>query len=333
MRATRRRLLSAIGALTLSPALRSLAQGAKAWRIGILETISRTPNKANMEALVAGLREHGYVEGRNVSFDYRSSEGRAEEFPQLAAELVGAKVDLIVTRGTPAALAAAKATRTIPVVMAAIGEPPGRGVVASLAHPGGNVTGLSAFVTELTGKRLEVLRELVPKMARVATLLNMGNPIFAAQWKETQAAAAKLGLEAHLLDVRKYADIEPAFTEAAKQRAQGLIVGIDALTQANRTRIAELAIEHRLPAIYAAKEFADAGGLASYGVSYPDLYYRAAGMVHKIFRGARPGDLPVEQPTKYELIINRRSAAAIGVAIPRSLLPRIDEVIEEAPAR
>jgi len=310
------------------PAARALAQKTRVWRIGVLETTSMSLNAANFDALRRGLRALGYTEGQNLIFDYRSAEGRGERFAELASELVSSKVDLIVTRGTPALLAASKATTTIPIVMAAIGEPPGQGIVATLAHPGGNVTGLSAFVTELTGKRIEVLREAVPKLARIATLLNMGNPIFLAQWNETQAAAQSMGMQAHLLDVRKAQELEAAFSQAAKLRAEGLIIGIDALTQANRKFIAELCIKHRLPAVYASREFAEAGGLISYGVSYPDLYYRAANIVHKIFMGAKPGELPVEQPTKYELVINRKAAASVGLTIPAALMFRADEIID-----
>jgi putative ABC transport system substrate-binding protein len=325
--ADRRRRLIALGLAGLAAPWHSFAQKSRVWRIGVLETIPRAANAANFEAFLKAMRDVGYAEAKNLSIDYRTTDGRAELFSSLADELVREKVDLILTRGTPAALAAAKATRTIPVVMAAIGEPPGRGVVASLAHPGGNVTGLSAFVTELTGKRIEVL-QAIRKMSRVAALLNMGNPIFAGQWKETQIAAEKLGMQAQLLDVRKAEELEAAFATAVQQRADGLVVGIDAVTQANRDVIARLAAQHRLAAVYAAKEFADAGGLLSYGVSYPDLYHRAAGFVDKIFKGARPGDLPVEQPTKYELVINRKAATALGLTIPASLLARADEVIQ-----
>jgi len=323
---TRRQILL-LGLCAVVAPLKAFAQKTRVWRIGVLETTSMTLNTANFDAFRKGIRDLGYVEGKNLNFDYRSAEGRGERFAELASELVNSKVDLIVTRGTPALLAASKATTTIPIVMAAIGEPPGQGIVATLARPGRNVTGLSAFVTELTGKRIEVLREAVPKVSRIATLLNMGNPIFLAQWKETQSAAQSLNMQAQLLDVRKAEELEPAFLQAVKQSADGLIVGIDALTQANRRLIAELCVKHRLPAIYASKEFAEAGGLISYGVSYPDLYYRAANLVHKIFVGAKPGDLPVEQPTKYELVVNRRAAATLGLSIPASLLLRADEVI------
>lgn len=321
-----RRQMLLLGLCALLPLPRAVAQKPRVWRIGVLETTSMSLNAANFDALRKGLRSLGYTEGQNLVFDYRSAEGRAERFAELANELVKSKVDLIVTRGTPALFAASKATTTIPIVMAAIGEPP-QGIVATLARPGGNVTGLSAFVTELTGKRIEVLREAVPKLSRIATLFNMGNPLFLAQWKETQVATQSLGMQAQLLDVRKAEELEPAFLQAAKQRADGLIVGIDVFTQANRRFIAELCIKHRLPAIYASKEFVEVGGLISYGVSYPDLYYRAATMVHKIFLGSKPSDLPVEQPTKYELVINRKAAGSLGLTLPASLLLRADEVL------
>jgi len=324
----RRDTILGLFALAATPAFSLAQQAGKAWRIGVLETTSMALNAANFDAFRKGLREFGYIEQKNLLFEYRSAEGRGERFVDLATELVNLKVDMIVTRGTPAALAASNATRTIPVVMAAIGEPPGQSIVATLARPGGNVTGLSAFVTELTAKRIEVLREMVPKIARISTLLNMGNPISLAQWKETQSAAKVLGIQCKLLDVRKADELEHAFDEAINQRADGLFVGIDALTQANRHLIAELAVKRRLPTVHASKEFVDAGGLISYGVSYPDLYYRAAGIVNKIFLGTKPGDIPVEQPIRYELVINRRTAKALGIAIPKELLFRADEIIE-----
>ncbi|MFO1317321.1 MAG: ABC transporter substrate-binding protein [Burkholderiales bacterium] len=324
---TRRRVLF-FGLCAALPPLQALAQKARVWRVGILETTSLSLNAANFDALRKGLRALGYAEGQNLVFDYRSAEGRGERFAELATELVNTRVDLIVTRGTPALLAASKATTTIPIVMAAIGEPPGQGIVATLARPGGNVTGFSAFVTELTGKRIEVLRELVPQLSRIATLLYMSNPISAAQWKETQIAARSMRIQSDLLDVRKAEELESAFSQAVRQRANGLLVGIDVFTQANRRLIAELCVKHRLPAIYASKEFVEAGGLISYGVSYPDLYYRAANIIHKIFMGANPGNLPVEQPTKYELVINRRAAAGLGLTLPAPLVFRADEVID-----
>jgi putative ABC transport system substrate-binding protein len=294
----------------------------------MLETTSMASNAANLEAFRQGLRELGYVEGRNYIIEYRSADGRRERFPDLATELVRLKVDVIVTRGTPAVMAAKNATGAIPVVMAASGDPVLSGVVASLARPGGNVTGLSAIVVEVSGKRLELLREVVPGVSRIAVLFNMSNPTDALQWKETENAASSLRVQLQLLDVRKPGDFATAFDAAIKQRAGALFVGVDALTWANRRPIVDLAAKNRLPAIYAAREFVDAGGLISYGVSYPHLYHRAATYVDKILRGAKPADLPVEQPTKFELVINLKTAKALGLTIPPSLLGRADEVIQ-----
>ena len=216
----------------------------------------------------------------------------------------------------------------IPVVMAASGDPLGAGVVAGLARPGGNVTGLSAFVTELQAKRLELLREMVPRINRIAALLNMSSPAEPPQWEETKAAARTLAIEPQLLDVRKPEDLGRAFETAIRQRADALVVGMNVLTQANRRPIADLATKHRLPAIYASREFVDAGGLVVLGVSYPDLYRRAATYVDKILKGTKPADLPIEQPTKFELVINLKAAKAIGLDVPPTLLARADEVIE-----
>jgi putative ABC transport system substrate-binding protein len=304
------------------------SQAARVYRIGILETLPAELNVSNVGALRRGLREHGYVEGQNLRIEYRSADGRANQFPNLAAELVRLGVDLIVTRGTPAARAAKAATATIPVVMAAIGEPLGVGVVASLAHPGGNVTGLSAFVTELSGKRIELLKETFPSVARVGLLQNMGNPVSPPQWEATQSAAKELRISTELFDVRSDQDIESAFAAIAARKVDALSVGIDALTQAKAKMIVDLAAEHKLPTAYPAREFVDVGGLLSYGPSYPDLYFRAAGLIDKIFKGAKPGDLPVEQPTKLELVINLKTAKALSLTIPPTLLARADEVIE-----
>ena len=298
----------------------------KQWRIGMLETISAAANAASLNALRKGLRDLGYVEGNNLVLEYRSAEGVGDRFPDLATELVRQNVDLIVTRGTPAVLAAKAATTTIPVVMAAIGEP--MLAVASIARPGGNVTGLSAFVTDLQAKRVELLKDVFPGLSRVATMLNMGNPVFPPQWREIDAAARSLGLEAQLFDVRKTADIEPAFNLAVERRVEAIVVGLDAVTQVNAVLIAEIATNRRLATIYASKEFVEVGGLIAYGVSYPDLYRRAATYIDKIFKGARPADLPVEQPIKFELVINLKTAKALGLDLPPTLLARADEVIE-----
>jgi putative tryptophan/tyrosine transport system substrate-binding protein len=306
------------------------AQSGHLYRVGILETVPAERNRDNLDGLLRGLRERGYVEGQNLRIEYRSADGQAERFLDLATELVHLPVDLIVTRGTPVAKAAKATTDMIPIVMAAIAEPlgVGVGVVASLAHPGGNVTGLSAFATELAGKRVELLKEARPSIARVGFLQNMGNPASPPQWEAVQAAAKALGLSAEPFDVRSTNDIANAFARIAKDRFDALSVGIDALTQANAKMIVELAAAHKLLTAYPAREFVDAGGLLSYGPSYPDLYYRAAGLIDKIFKGAKPGDLPVEQPTKLEVVINLKTAKTLGVEIPPNLLARADEVIE-----
>src|SRR5215204_1093763 len=274
------------------------AQAPRIYRIGIIETVATAHNKPNLAALVGALRELGYVEGSNLHIEYRSADGEAARFPEIAAELVTAGVDLIVTRGTPAALAAKNATQSIPIVMAAIGEPIGPGVVAQLARPGGNITGLSAFVTELQGKRVELIKEAVPGTTCVSALLNMGNPVSPPQWQETMRVT------------------------------HALAVGIDYLIQAHAPLIIGLAARRRLPTIYPSREFADDGGLLTYGVSYPNLYARAAGFIDRIFKGAKPSDLPVEQPTKMELVVNLKTADVLGLRFPPTLLARADEVIE-----
>ncbi|HWO90977.1 MAG TPA: ABC transporter substrate-binding protein [Methylomirabilota bacterium] len=325
---TRRVFLGTLASGLLAAPLVEAQQTGKVYRIGMLETTSPALNAANLDAFRRGLRELGYVEGQNFTIEYRSADGRSERFPDLAAELVRLKVDVILTRGTPAVMAAKNATATIPVVMAASGDPVLSGVVSSLARPGGNVTGLSAIVVQIVGKRLELIREVVPGVSRVAALFNMSNPNDALQWKETESAGPSLRVQVQLLDVRKPGDLAGAFDAAVKQRAGALVVGLDALTWANHRPIVDLAAKHRLPAMYGGREFVDAGGLIAYGVSYPHLYHRAATYVDKILKGAKPADLPVEQPTRLELVINLKTAKALGLAIPPSLVQRADEVIQ-----
>ena len=298
----------------------------KVYRIGVLERTSPTVNVANLESFRQGLRALGYVEGKNLVIEHRSAEGRDEPFADLAAELVRLKVDLILTRGTPAALAAKHATPVIPVVITGVGDPVGQGIITSLAHPGGNITGLSATVTEIYPKRVELLKELVPKAARIAALFNMSNPAIPRQWTAVETAARSLGVQPLLLDVRKAEDLRPAFETAMRERADALVVGLETLTLANAPLIVDLAAKHRLPAVYASTEFI--GGLASYGVNYPDHYRRAATFVDKIFKGAKPSDLPVEQPTKLELVVNLRTARALGLTIPRTVMLQVDQIVE-----
>ncbi|HEY3177675.1 MAG TPA: ABC transporter substrate-binding protein [Casimicrobiaceae bacterium] len=288
--------------------------------------MSHQRDSANLDALRKGLRELGYVEGRNLIIEYRSADGRADRFPELASELVRLKIDLIVTRGTPAARAAKNATGTIPVVMATMGDP--RAIAASFAHPGGNITGVTTFSTELTAKRIELLKELVPNVSRVGLLHNMGNPAAPPEWEEIKIAARSLGLQAELLDARSQGDLSRAFDLAIRQHVDALVIGADGLTQMHQRTIVDLVARNRLAAAYPAREFVDAGGLMAYAVKYPDLYFRFASLIDKIFKGAKPGDLPVEQPTKFELVINLKTAKALGLRMPQSLLLRADEVIQ-----
>jgi ABC-type uncharacterized transport system substrate-binding protein len=314
------------GAAVVWPLAVHAQQGRKIWCIGILETVSAAANAANFDAFRRGLRDLGYVEGQSYVIEYRSADGSAERFADLAAELVRMPVDIIVTRGTPAVLAAKKATATIPIVMAAIGDPVGVGVVASLAQPGGNITGFNSFTTELSGKRVEILKEAFPGVARAGFLNNMSNPVVPPQWDITKEAARAFGLHVELLNVGSAEDVPRAFDKAGALDA--LLVGVDAVTQANAQAIIDHVARLRIPAIYASREFVDAGGLMTYSVGYPHLYYRGAALVDKILKGARPGDLPVEQPTKLELVINLKAARALGLEIPPTFLARADEVIE-----
>jgi len=323
----RRSLVAALGVASQWPALLR-AQPARQYRVGILETVSAERNAANLEGLRRGLRERGYVEGKNLKLEYRSADGEPARFPDLARDLVTLGVDLIVTRGTPAARAAKGATHTIPIVMAAIGEPLGVGVVESLARPGENVTGLSAFVTELAGKRVELLKGSFPTIASVGFMVNMENPVSPPQWEATQVAAKAFGLAAELFDVRSAQHIKEAFDRIGARTHIALSLGIDAVTQAGAAAIVASAAEHRLPTAYPAREFVDIGGLMSYGPSYVDLYVRAAGMIDKIFKGAKPAEMPVEQPTKLELVINLKTAKVLDLSIPSLILARADEVIE-----
>jgi putative ABC transport system substrate-binding protein len=325
----RREFISLLGGAAAAWPLAASAQtDAKIYRIGILETVAPSRNAANLDALRQGLREVGYVEKQNYILEYRSADGDAGRFPELAAELVRLRVDMIVTRGTPAAQAAKTATETLPIVMAAIGEPLGVGVVASLARPGGNVTGMSAFVTELSGKRIELMKEIVPSISHVAFLQNMANPVSTPQWETVKTVAGILSLSVELFDVRNEQDIARAFAAATENKVNAISVGIDGLIQTKADMIVELAARYKLLTAYPSREFVEAGGLLSYGVSYPDLYRRSATLIDKIFKGTKPGDLPVEQPTKLELVINLKTAKALGLSVSPTLIARADEVIE-----
>jgi putative ABC transport system substrate-binding protein len=323
----RREFIKVIGGGTVAwPFAARAQQAGKVYRLGILETVPVAQNAANLDALRHGLRHFGYLEGQNLIIEYRSADGRAERFPELAAELVRLKVDLIVTKGTPAVQAAKEATKTIPVVMAATGAP--LVVVDSLAHPGGNVTGMSAFDDALIGKRVALLKELVPSLSRLAMLQNVGNPMSLPEWEGAKAAARSLSLQAVLFDVRGEADLRRAFDAAVQQDVDGILTAADAVTEVHRRLIVDLAASTRLPAGHPSRDFVEIGGLMTYGVDYANLYFRVATFVDKIFKGASPAELPVEQPTRFELVINVKAARALGLAIPPSLLAQADDIIE-----
>ena len=324
-----------ITVLTLCATLFALCVAADAQQTGKIPRISYlgfgSPSTipTRIEAFRQGLRELGYVEGKNIFIEWRSAEGNADRLPSLAAELVRLKVDIIVTNGPYSTRAAKAATVTIPVVMAAVGDPVGDGIVASLARPGGNITGLSSVAPELSGKRLELLKEIVPKLSRVAVFGSSTSPNTAGALREVELAAGALKVKVQYLDVLSPKDIETAFRAAVKGRADAMLWQVAAgVANANRTQILELAVKSRLPAIYANQRTVEAGGLMSYGVINLDLDRRAATYVDKILKGAKPADLPVEQPTKFELIINLKAAKQIGLRIPPNVLVRADKVIK-----
>ena len=323
----RREFITLLGGAAAWP-LAARAQQQKVWRIGMLDTASRELNSANLAVFYKELRDFGYVEGQNLIIEYRSADGRNERLPDLVSELLRLNVDLIVVRGTPEVLAIKNATSTIPVVMSAVVDPVGLGVAASLRRPGGNITGMSSIVTELEAKRVELLKELVPGMKRMALLGDFRNSAVTMQWEEVQIAARSLGIEAQRFDVRSTADVNRAFEVAIREHVDAIRVGVDGVTRPNRRLIIDLAAMHKLPTIYAAREFADDGGLIAYAANYAHLYLRAASFVDKIFKGANPADIPVEQPTKFDLIVNLKTAKALGLTVPYTLLARADEVIE-----
>jgi putative ABC transport system substrate-binding protein len=297
----RREFIPILGAAAAWPLAARAQQPRRVWRIGVLETTSMALNAANFEAFRQSLRDLGYIEEQNLIIEYRSAEGRAERFTDLAADLLRLNIDVIVTRGTPAVL--------------------------GLARPGGNVTGLSLQNIDSANKRIELLREVLPGLRRLAVLVNAGNPVHVLEIGEVHEAARTLGIDVATLEIQRTEDIAPAI-EAGKARADALYVAGDALLKANRARINILAAGARLPTIYVQREFVDAGGLISFGPNYQDLFGRSAGYVDKILRGAKPADLPVEQPTKFDLAINLITARALGLTVPPSLLARADEVIE-----
>ena len=306
----------------------SAQQRAKLPTIGFLGNSTAVLEANLLRAFRDGLRELGYQEGRNIAIEYRWADGDYARFPTLVAELLALKVDVIVTAGTPAALAVKKATTSVPLVMVAVGDPVGTGLVPSLARPGGNLTGLSSISSDLEGKRLELLREVVPKLSHVAFFFNSLNPFHTVSMRQARAAAQALHVKLQAHDVRASDDLDRAFAAIVKEKPDALLILADRVFLHNRQRMMDFAAEHRLPSVNAYRELVEAGGLMSYGPSYEDMHRRAAIYVDKILKGAKPGDLPVEQPTKFTLMINLKTAKAIGLTIPESFLLRADQVIE-----
>lgn len=319
----------ALGAILLVFCVSASAQQAKkVSRIGFLIGTSPSAVTSRTEAFRQGLRELGYIEGKNIIIEWRYAEGKVDRLPPLAAELVRLNVDLIVTGGPTPTRAAKQATSTIPIVMTQHVDPVGSGLVASLARPGGNVTGLSTLAPEVAGRRLELLKEITPKLSRVAVLGTSTSAGSARERTGVEVAAGALGLKLQLVDIINPGDVETAFRAMSKEHADAILVMSSGVTANRRTEIAKLAIKSRLPAVYYRPEFVEAGGLMSYGVSFTDLDRRAATYVDKVLKGAKPAELPVEQPTKFELVINLKTAKQIGLTIPANVLARADRVIK-----
>jgi putative ABC transport system substrate-binding protein len=320
----RRAFIAAIGGAAAWPVVARAQQGRKVYRLGILGV---APER-NWDELLQGLQDLGYVDGQNLIVERRYSEGQAERWFDLVNELIGLKVDVIVVNTTPAALAAKKATSTIPIVFPPAFDPVGAGLADSLARPGGNVTGLGLLVPEVTAKGLALLKEAVPFLNKVAVFWNAANQGNALVWKDVEATARALGLALHSQPVREPKDFDAAFGAITQERPDGLLVLVDALLNQYKSQIVDFTIHKQLPAIFPFREFTELGGLMSYGPNLPDMFRKGAGYVDKILKGANPADLPIEQPTKFELVINLKTANALGLTISPSLLARADEVIE-----
>jgi putative tryptophan/tyrosine transport system substrate-binding protein len=321
-------LFAIVVALTVCGGRAQAQQPAKVPRIGFLSTVPRSSIAARTDAFRQGLRELGYVEGKNIIIEWRDAEGKLDRLNERAAELVRLKVDVIVTGGPPSTRAAKEATVTIPIVMAFDNDPVGNGFVVSLARPGGNITGLSTYYPEISGKQLELMKEIVPRLSRVAVLGTSTVPGNEQTLKETELAARAFGVKLQYLEIQGPQDIENVFRAASKWRAGAVLVLSSPVATSQRAQIAEIAAKSRLPAIYPQSDHIDAGGLMFYGPSIVDLYRRAATYVDKILKGAKPADLPVEQPTKFEFIINLKAAKQIGLTIPPNVLARADKVIK-----
>jgi putative tryptophan/tyrosine transport system substrate-binding protein len=315
------------GAAAAWPLAAGAQQAGKVQIIGFLGSLSQSAQSTWTAAFVQRLREHGWIEDRTVAIDYRWAEGRGERFAEIAAEFVRLKVDVIVTAGTDAVIAVKRATSVIPIVFGTAGDPVANGLVESLARPGGNVTGLSNQSADIAGKRLDILREVVPGLRRLAIMANITSSIGRLEMREVHAAARTLGLEVTTLEIRRAEDIAPAI-QALNGGADALYVVTEPLVNTNRVQINTLALRARLPTLHGQKPYVEAGGLMSYGSNIPDLFRRAADYVDKILRGAKPADLPIEQPTQFDLVINLRTARALGLTLPGTLLARADEIIE-----
>jgi putative tryptophan/tyrosine transport system substrate-binding protein len=319
-------LFAATFSLIILGGVAAAQQRPKTSRIGFLSTVA--PLSERLEAFQQGLRELGYIEGQNIIVDYRSAEGKADRLSDLAAEFARLKPDLIVSAGPTVTRVLKQATRTIPIVMAQDTDPVGNGFVANLARPGGNITGLATLSPELSGKRLELVKEIIPRLSRVAVFGTSTQPGTAESVKELETAARALALQLEYFELRNSKDVDNSFETAAQRRIQAVVTLQSPVVSAQRKQIAELANKNRLPVIYSDRQYASSGGLISYGVSAADLWRRAAYYVDKILKGAKPADLPVEQPTKFELVINLKTAKQIGLTIPPNVLARADRVIK-----
>jgi putative ABC transport system substrate-binding protein len=315
--------------LASAPLEAGAQQSSKMARVGYLEFGSAAPGTPHLEAFRRGLRELGWLEGQNIAIDVRYAEGKQDRLPEFAADLVRLKVDLIFASATPAALAAKRATTTIPIVIGFVADPVGSGLVSRLARPGGNITGWTHLAgLELNAKRLEILKEAVPEAVRIGALWNPANPIHGPSLKVIEAAATGLKVQLRPIGVQDPNELQGAFSAMARERLQGLTVPPDGMFLAHRVRIIDLAAKHRIPTMYGVRELAAAGGLMAYGVNLPEMYRHGAFIVDRILKGAKPADLPVEQPTKFELVINMKTAKALGLTIPQSVLLRADQVIQ-----
>jgi putative ABC transport system substrate-binding protein len=324
----RREFITLLGGIAALPMAAHAQQQRRVPKVGYLFSFTQAEGRHLWEACRQGLRDLGYVEGQSIILEPRWADGRHERLPALAADLVGRNVDVIVSAATPASLAAKAATSTIPIVIVAVGEPVKTGLVVSLARPGGNVTGLSLLTSDLSGKRLQLLLEILRNVSRVALLINPKNPISAIFLEETQDASRKLGIELQQLEARSPQEIERTFDRAASEHSGALIVFDDPVLWSYRAQIVALAAAQKIPAMYGYKDFVDDGGLISYGPDRPDQYRRTATFVDKLLKGAKPADLPVEQPTKFELVINLKTAKALGLDVSLQLQQRADELIE-----